>query len=61
MTDADLTRQAQEFVERVIKLNRAHGGVVRLTSDQKRQAAATVAAPFRGLRAAATEPGKKAR
>jgi len=49
MTKDQLTREAEEFVDRVIKLNREHVGVIDLTVEERAEVVQKAAAPFRAL------------
>ncbi len=52
VTEDERKRRAAEYIDRVIKLNQAHGGSVPITPEQKRLAVAEAASLFSELRPA---------
>jgi hypothetical protein len=52
MTEDDRNARAAEYIDRVIEFNRAHGGAVAMSPEQRQRTVAEAARLFRSLRPA---------
>jgi hypothetical protein len=50
LTTDEQNRRATEYVDRIIKINKSHGGAVVLTAEERRRTIAAAVAAFSGLR-----------